>query len=242
MQTEGVGRHVFGVKSGQAAGAEQAERVAPTAPAVPTEQLVPTVPTERVVPTGAGAAPRPLRADACRNRERLVDSARSVFAARGSGATVEEIAKAASVGVGTLYRHFPRRIDLVEAVYREDVEGLVALARRLVESAEPWEALVGWLEGFVRYAQAKRTFLTELHEAFEKSPDLAVQSRERIADAVGMVLTRAQTTGSARDDLDQYDLMQLVGGMCMARNASIEQNERLLAFLLDGIRARPTSG
>jgi AcrR family transcriptional regulator len=182
---------------------------------------------------------RPLRADACRNRERLLESARTVFAARGSGATVEEIAKAAGVGVGTLYRHFPRRIDLVEAVYREDVEGLVALAAQLSDTAGPWEALVGWLEGFVRYAQAKRTFLTELHEAFEKSPDLAVQSREKIAEAVGTVLMRAQGAGAARDDLDQYDLMQLVGGMCMARNATLEQNERLLTFLLDGIRARP---
>ncbi len=182
---------------------------------------------------------RPLRADACRNRERLLESARTVFAARGSGATVEEIAKAAGVGVGTLYRHFPRRIDLVEAVYREDVEGLVALAAQLCDTAGPWEALVGWLEGFVRYAQAKRTFLTELHEAFEKSPDLAVQSREKIAEAVGTVLMRAQGAGAARDDLDKDDLMQLVGGMCMARNATLEQNERLLTFLLDGIRARP---
>jgi AcrR family transcriptional regulator len=185
------------------------------------------------------ASPRPLRADASRNRERLVEAARAVFAARGSGATVEEIARTADVGVGTLYRHFPRRIDLVEAVYREDVDGLVALAGELAAAAEPWEALVGWLEGFVRYAQAKRTFLTELHEAFEKNPDLAIQSREKIAAAVGAVLTRAQAAGVARLDVDETDLMQLVGGMCMARAASLEQNERLLTFVLDGIKARP---
>jgi AcrR family transcriptional regulator len=179
-----------------------------------------------------------MRADACRNYDRLVESARSVFAARGSDATVEEIAKTAEVGVGTLYRHFPKRIDLVEAVYREDVDGLVALAAEVNATLEPWGALVAWLEGFVHYAQAKRTFLTELHEAFEKSPDLAVSSREKIAGAVGTVLTRAQGAGVARGDLDQTDLMQLVGGMCMARNATLEQNERLLTFLLDGIRAR----
>ena len=141
------------------------------------------------------------------------------------------------MGVGTLYRHFPRRIDLVEAVYREDVDGLVATAAELEATTEPWEGLVEWLQGFVRYAQAKRTFLTELHEAFEKNPDLAVQSRERIGRAAGTMLSRAQAAGVARPDLDQADLMQLVGGMCMARNnVSLEQNQRLLGFVLDGIR------
>ena len=166
-------------------------------------------------------------------------AARGVFAEKGSNATVEEIAKVADVGVGTLYRHFPRRIDVVEAVYREDVDELVAYAHDLVRTTQPWEGLVEWLEAFVRYAQAKRTFLTELHEAFEKNPDLALQSREKIAVAAGVVLTRAQAAGDARADLDRHDLMQLVGGMCMARNATLEQNRRLLALVLDGIRAAP---
>jgi AcrR family transcriptional regulator len=193
------------------------------------------------VTTEQTAAPgvRPMRADASRNRARLVEAARATFTARGSNATVEEMAKAADVGVGTLYRHFPRRIDLVEAVYREDVDELVAHAGELVDSTHPWEGLVAWLEAFVRYAQAKRTFLTELHEAFEKNPDLAVQSREKIAAAAGSVLSRAKAAGVARADVSQDDLMQLVGGMCMARNASLEQNQRLLTFVLDGIRAQP---
>jgi AcrR family transcriptional regulator len=191
------------------------------------------------VSTKQSAPARPLRADASRNRARLVDAARAAFAARGSSTTVEEVAKAADVGVGTLYRHFPRRIDLVEAVYREDVDELVAQATELSTRAGPWDGLVGWLEGFVRYAQAKRTFLTELHEAFEKNPDLAVQSREKIAGAAGEVLRRAQDAGLARADVSQEDLMQLVGGMCMARNATLEQNQRLLTFVLDGIR-QPT--
>src|SRR6476646_3840929 len=106
--------------------------------------------------TTADPALRPMRADASRNRARLVEAARAVFTARGSGATVEEIAKTADVGVGTLYRHFPRRIDLVEAVYREDVESLVTLADSVVVNAMPWDALDEWLDGFVRYAQAKR--------------------------------------------------------------------------------------
>jgi AcrR family transcriptional regulator len=192
------------------------------------------------VTTEQTAAPRAMRADACRNRARLIEAARGVFAERGSATTVEEVAKAADVGVGTFYRHFPRRIDLVEAVYLEDVDGLVAEAAEL-STADPWDGLVAWLEGFVRYAHAKRTFLTELHEAFEKSPDLALQSREKVAAAAGTVLRRAQAAGAARPDLDQDDLMQLVGGMCMARSGTLEQNQRLLTLVLDGIRAQAES-
>src|SRR3954447_3904981 len=184
--------------------------------------------------TAADPGLRPMRADASRNRARLVEAARAAFTARGSNATVEEMAKTADVGVGTLYRHFPRRIDLVEAVYREDVDGLVALAEEQSTVTDPWDALRTWLVGFVRYAQSKRTFLTELHEAFEKNPDLALDSREKIGRAAGMVLARAQQAGVARDDVDQRDLMQLVGGMCMARGATLEQNERLLTLVLDG--------
>ena len=189
-------------------------------------------------PTTADPALRPMRADASRNQARLVVAARAVFTARGSSATVEEIAKAADVGVGTLYRHFPRRIDLVEAVYREDVDELVGHAGEEGDPPDAWQGLVDWLDAFVRYAQAKRTFLTELHEAFEKNPDLAVESREKISRAAGMVLRRAQDAGVARQDVGQEDLMQLVGGMCMARNATLEQNQRLLTFVLDGIRAQ----
>jgi AcrR family transcriptional regulator len=187
-------------------------------------------------PTGITATRRPLRADAQRNYERLVSAARTVLSERGSEASMEEIAKRADVGVGTLYRHFPRRIDLVEAVYREGVEALVTLATSVAADAPPWDALVEWLDGFVRYAQSKRVFLTELHEAFEKNPELALDSRERIRVAAGLVLERAQQAGVARDDIDSADLMQLVGGMCMARNASLERNERLLTLVLDGIR------
>jgi AcrR family transcriptional regulator len=181
---------------------------------------------------------RPLRADARRNRERLITTARAVLLARGGHASMEEIAKAADVGVGTLYRHFPRRIDLVEAVYRDDVDGLVASADEVTGEADPWGALVAWLDRFVRYAQSKRNLLTELHEAFEKDPQLALSSRERLRRAVGLVLARAQEAGVARADIDGADVMQLISGMCMARDASLEQNERLLQLILDGIRIR----
>ncbi|MFL6163675.1 MAG: TetR/AcrR family transcriptional regulator [Jatrophihabitantaceae bacterium] len=187
-------------------------------------------------PAGDQPAGKPMRADARRNYERLLAAGREVLAARGSEAAMEEIAKAADVGVGTLYRHFPRRIDLVEAVYREDIDGLVTLATELSETTEPWDGLVRWLQAFVKYAQSKRVFLTELHEAFEKNPDFKLSSREKIATAAATVLHRAQQAGVARDDIDQADLMQLVGGMCMARTASLSQNERLLDLVLDGLQ------
>jgi AcrR family transcriptional regulator len=192
--------------------------------------------SELSAPVADRPAAKPMRADARRNYQRLLAAGRSVLTERGSEASMEEIAKAADVGVGTLYRHFPRRIDLVEAVYREDVDGLVTLAVELAETAEPWDGLVQWLQAFVRYAQAKRVFLTELREAFEKNPDFKLDSRDKIAHAAATVLGRAQQAGVARTDIDQADLMQLVGGMCMANVGSLPHNERLLGLVLDGIR------
>lgn len=184
----------------------------------------------------AVTAERPLRADAARNRERLIAAARAALAERGVDASMEEVARAAELGVGTLYRHFPRRIDLVEAVYRADVDVLVALGAEVAEQLPPWEALTAFLQGFVRYAASKRTFLSELHEAFEKDPRLAPASRERIGAAITAVLSRAQADGAARGDVDAADVQQLIGGMCMSPTATLEQNERLLGLVLDGLR------
>jgi AcrR family transcriptional regulator len=179
---------------------------------------------------------RPMRADAKRNYERLVAAARSVFAHQGGGASMDAIAKEAGVGVGTLYRHFPKRIDVVEAVYREDVDELVDAAQTLVADLEPWPALVAWLEAFVRYASSKRRFLSELHEAFEKNPELRIASRERIEGAVSIVLSGGQAAGVVRNDIDGADLMQLLGSMCMSATLTPEQSTRLLVMIEDGLR------
>ena len=197
-----------------------------------------TATVDRVdVPDDDDAA-RPQRADARRNQERLVAAARSVFAQEGGGASMEAIAKEAGVGVGTLYRHFPKRIDIVEAVYREDVDELVSVAESVVADMEPWPALVSWLEAFVRYATGKRRFLNELHEAFEKNPQLRVASRERIEGALSIVLANAQQAGEVRTDLDGADLMQLLGSMCMSATLTPDQSERLLGMIEDGLRPR----
>lgn len=183
-------------------------------------------------PDGDG---RPLRADARRNYERLVAAAKEVFAEHGAGAPMEAIAKQAGVGVGTLYRHFPKRIDVVEAVYRTDVDELVRVAEASA-SLEPWPAMVAWLESFVRYTQTKRTLLTELREAFDKNPEMKLATRDRINTALDSVLRRAQAAGAVRDDVDAADVMQIIGPMCTSPTLLPDQAERLLAMILDGLR------
>jgi AcrR family transcriptional regulator len=183
---------------------------------------------------------RPMRADARRNYDRLIEAARKVFADQGGAASMEAIAKHAGVGVGTLYRHFPKRIDLVEAVYREEVDVLVGAAQAGQAVLDPWAALEAWLYAYVDYGRSKRTFLNELHEAFEKNPDLKLASRDRVWAACDLVLTRAQDAGLARSDIDGEDLMQLVSPMCMNSSLSAEQGERLLRMVFDGLRPPAT--
>jgi AcrR family transcriptional regulator len=177
-----------------------------------------------------------MRADARRNYDRLIAAARVVFAQQGGGASMEAVAKEAGVGAGTLYRHFPMRIDLVEAVYRDEVDKLVSDAQTFVAEQDPWSAMVSWLQAFVRYTSSKRTFLSELHEAFEKNPELRVRSRERIESAINMVLVPAQEAGVVRTDLDGSDLMQLISSMCMSATLTPEQSSRLLLVIQDGLR------
>ncbi|HWD24895.1 MAG TPA: helix-turn-helix domain-containing protein [Acidimicrobiales bacterium] len=179
---------------------------------------------------------RPMRADARRNYELLVSAAREVFAAEGGGASMEAIARRAGVGVGTLYRHFPKRIDVVEAVYRTDVDNLVRVAEHLVADLDPWAAVVAFLDAFVRYAQGKRTFLNELHEAFDKNPDLRPDMLNRIRGAMELVVGRAQEARVIRNDVSGSDVMQLVGPMCTNATLSEAESRRLLALILDGLR------
>lgn len=157
-----------------------------------------------------------------------------VFAEHGDGASMEAIVKQAGVGGATLYRHFPKRIDVVVAVYHEDVDELAAAAERFVAELEPWPAFVAWLEAFVRYARSKRTFLSELHEAFEKNPGLRIAARERIEGALSVVFDRARAAGEVRSD--GIDLMQLLGSMCMSATLTSEQSARLLLVIEVGLR------
>jgi AcrR family transcriptional regulator len=179
---------------------------------------------------------RSIRSDAQRNHIRLVLAAREVFAREGNDASMEAIALQAGVGAGTLYRHFPRRIDLVEAVYQNDVEELLHAAEKAIANFSPWEALVNWLDSFLHYSLGKRVFLAELRESFEKNPELRLSSRDKVEQSFTLVLDNAQRAGVARRDIDGSDLMLLVGGMCTGPTLVKAQGERLLATVLDGLR------
>jgi AcrR family transcriptional regulator len=183
---------------------------------------------------GAG---RPLRADARRNQEKLVEAARAVFAECGGEASMEAIAREAGVGVGTLYRHFPKRVDIVEALYRSDQDALIAAAGEAMDDADSWHGLAGWLEAYMRYSMSKKTLLNELNEAFAKDPQMKLRSRERVRSALAGLLGRAQAAHAARTDLDADDVMQLIGPMCMSATLTEPQAKRLLATVLDGLRA-----
>ncbi|MGH9109446.1 MAG: TetR/AcrR family transcriptional regulator [Acidimicrobiales bacterium] len=192
---------------------------------------------EKAEVTGAAVACRAMRADARRNYDKLVAAAREVFAAEGGEASMDAVAKKAGVGVGTLYRHFSKRIDLVQAVYQDDVEELVQTAQRAVADLEPWPAVEAFLEAFVRYARSKRTLLNELREAFDKDPSLKSRLRERIEEATQLVIGRAQRAGAVRTDVEAGDVMQLLGPMCTSPTLTDEQSVRLLPMILDGLRA-----
>ncbi len=189
------------------------------------------------LPEVDGTGGRPMRADARRNRELLVAAARTVFSTQGGAASMEAIAKEAGVGVGTLYRHFPNRLDLVEAVYQTDVEELWETAHRVAAELEPWPAVEAFFDAFLRYARTKKTFLDELHQAFEKNPDLRSKARGMLESSFDLVIDRAKQAGAVRNDVNGSDVMQLVGPVCTNASVDPEQAVRLLRMILDGLRA-----
>lgn len=179
-------------------------------------------------------ARRPQRADARRNYESLLEAARSVFADQGSAASLEEIARRADVGIGTLYRHFPTRRDLFESVYVSEVE---ALCRSAEDSAamEPWDGLVAWLRRFVEYLATKRAVAEELSRG---DTDLLMSCRAAVDGAGTPLLQRAQASGDARSDVDFHDVLPLVMGITLIDFPDRAHLERVLGIALDGVRAR----
>jgi AcrR family transcriptional regulator len=180
---------------------------------------------------------RPMRADARRNRRRIVIAAREVFAGQGSAASMEAIARHAGVGVGTLYRHFPNRMDVVEAVYENDVEELAEAAQRAVADLEPWPAVEAFFDAFMQYARTKQVLFSELQLAFEKNPEWRSQARDQINWSFNLVIERAKRAGVVRSDVDGADVMQLVSPICTNGSILPDQSRRLMGMILDGLRA-----
>jgi AcrR family transcriptional regulator len=179
------------------------------------------------------AAPRPLRADARRNFEAVLSAARDAFDENGPNASLEDIARRAGVGIATLYRNFPARSDLINAVYVDEVEELCKTADNLID-LPPWDALITWMRRFAAYALRKRALV----EGLNRDSDLLAKARVAMYGAGAPLLKRAQEAGLARADLEIGDLLILISGVLSGAYADDAQRERVLQVALDGIRAR----
>jgi AcrR family transcriptional regulator len=180
---------------------------------------------------------RPKRADARRNYEKVVAAARDAFAEGGVSTSLEEIARRAEVGIGTLYRHFPSRQALLEAVYVDEVEELCRSAADLAE-LPPWEAFVGWLHRFVAYLATKKALAGELMNYVERDAALFQSSRAALYAAGGPLLERAQQARVVRADTDFAEVIQMVGGIAKIPSSEPGQIDHILEMALDGLRYR----
>ncbi len=185
----------------------------------------------------ASSGARPLRADARRNYDQIVAAAREALLEHGPAASLEDIARRAGVGIGTLYRRFPNRLALLEAVYREDVDALRVQTDELVEQRTPWAALEGWVEAFLAYAATKRALFTELVEASGRDSELLTHSRAIIRGTAERVVANAKDSGDVRPDVDSADVVRLVGGCSMMGELDEVQQRRVVTIVLAGIRA-----
>ncbi|MFC3500557.1 TetR/AcrR family transcriptional regulator [Micromonospora krabiensis] len=182
--------------------------------------------------------PRPLRADAQRNRQRLLDAAVRAFSQRGPEVTLESVARAAGVGIGTLYRHFPTREALVEAAYRNELGKLCDAAAELLEESPPDQALRIWMDRFVDYLATKRGMADALRLVIAAGTNPFAQSRDRLLAALGLLLEAATQAGSVRADVTAADVLTSLSGVSLAAGepAQREQAGRLLDLLMDGLR------
>jgi AcrR family transcriptional regulator len=183
---------------------------------------------------------RKPRADAVRNRERVLESAKAVFSAGGPDASLEAVARHAGVGIGTLYRHFPTREDLFEAVYRREVQQLTELAEQS-EGADPVRELRRWLKSCVGFIATKKGMLTALALTVHGSSEIYAGTFERLIKAVGALLARAVAAGEIRADIGAEDVLRALIGMCYLHDQPGWQNSvlRLVDVFVDGLCVRP---
>jgi AcrR family transcriptional regulator len=183
--------------------------------------------------------PRKPRADAERNRRRLMDVAKKAFAERGREVTLDEIAKRAGVGIGTLYRHFPARDALLQVVYRHEVEQLAAAATTLLESREPLDALRAWLRLFVEYIETKKIIVPVLNAATSDNTALFEYSSTQIIEAANQLVARAIKKGEVQRTVRALDLLYAVFGFSKANDQTewVSRAYRLIDILIAGLRA-----
>lgn len=181
---------------------------------------------------------RKPRTDALRNRERILEVAKAAFTRRGANASLEEIAKQAGVGTGTLYRHFPTRDELIEGVYRNEVEKLAAAAARFAETMSPLEALRAWMLLLVDYIAAKHIIAPALNSVAGGPSRLYEGSRSLVQGAIEELVKRAKKSGDVRRDVDASDLLRAVIGVSYVGSGGDWQQSarRLVDILMAGSR------
>jgi AcrR family transcriptional regulator len=179
---------------------------------------------------------RPMRADARRNYEKLVAAARAAFAADGTSVPLEDVAERAGVGIGTLYRHFPTRQALLEAVYVDEVDALCRSAEE-VAGDPPWEALVAWLRRFVEYVGTKQALAEELF-ADGTNSEVFKACHAAFSSAGKPLLARAQESGVVRPDAQFDDVVRMIAGIAKMPETAPGQTERMFEMALDGLRYR----
>jgi AcrR family transcriptional regulator len=186
------------------------------------------------------AAVRKPRTDAERNRVRLLETATAAFAEKGSGASLDEIARIAGVGAGTLYRHFPTRDALVAAVYRNETEQLVAAADRLAKTHPPVTALRDWLLLFVDYIATKHGMHEVLNSIVGGTSDLYLASTAQVKQAIAKLIDRAVASGDIRLDLDPLDLLRALAGVANIGLGPDGERaaKRMVDILIAGVRMR----
>src|SRR5215475_474968 len=190
----------------------------------------------------AKTARRP-RSDSVRNRELLLEAAAAVFGGGGPDASLDAVAKRAGVGIGTLYRHFPTREALFEAVYRHEVDQLGELAERLATEAAPVDALRRWLHANVQLVATKKGMLAALALAAQSRPKLYAYSFERLTKAIGSLLDRAVAAGDIRQDITPEELLRALVGMCYMHDQPGWQRSvlHLVDIFVDGLGNRETA-
>jgi len=178
---------------------------------------------------------RPVRADAQRNIDALVEAAREVFAVSGVDAPVREITGKAGVGLATFYRHFPERSDLVTAVFRHEVDACADTAVTLAAEHEPFEALARWLRRFTGFVGAKRGLAAALHSGNPAFEPLPLYFQQRFEPALGSLLAAAAAAGEIRDDVNPMELLYAISRLCSG-GADRTGDDRMVALLIDGLR------
>jgi AcrR family transcriptional regulator len=183
-----------------------------------------------------------MRADARRSRAKLLTAATAAFAENGADAPLDDIARRAGVGIGTLYRHFPTRLDLQAAVFRSQVQSVCDMADEFLVTESPEQALTGWLRAMAAYLVTKRGLSRTLIDALGRDSELISGCWVAMRDATDRLLTHAQRAGVLRDDLKPQEMLRLVHGIVIATEQSPEDTDRLLTLMFDGLRARSDVG